>query len=141
NSAMGPDPVYATTTGEQFGVHLMKQVKHMISRRAASINRSVLVSALDGAVEVAGGLIARAIDGDLVIPDFARFATELCEIYEELLGDDRGAIADYIPQLRNVDPDQLAITVCTVDGQRFAIGQSRVGFCVQSVSKPINYCL
>src|SRR5262249_47072443 len=88
-----------------------------------------------------GGLIARAINGDLVIPDFARFATELCEIYEELLGDDRGAIADYIPQLRNVDPDQLAITVCTVDGQRFAIGQSRVGFCIQSVSKPINYCL
>src|SRR5262249_14551659 len=88
-----------------------------------------------------GGLIARAIRGDLVIPDFAGFAAELVEVYQGLLGDDRGALPDYIPQLSSVDPEQLAIAVCTVDGQRFAIGQSEVGFCVQSVSKPINYCL
>jgi glutaminase len=88
-----------------------------------------------------GGLIGRAVRGDLVVPDFARFAAELAEIYERLLDDDRGAVADYIPQLSKVDPDQLAIAVCTVDGQRFAIGQSQVDVCVQSVCKPINYCL
>src|SRR5262249_13781498 len=88
-----------------------------------------------------GGLIARALRGDLAIPDFAGFAAELAEVYQGLLGDDRGAVADYIPQLSNVDPEQLAIAVCTVDGQRFAIGQSEAAFCLQSVSKPINYCL
>ena len=87
------------------------------------------------------GLIARAIRGDLVIPDFARFTKELREVYQTLLADDRGVVADYIPQLKRVDPDQLAIAVCTVDGQRFTIGDSNVGFCVQSVCKPINYCL
>ncbi len=50
-------------------------------------------------------------------------------------------MADYIPQLRNVDPDQLAIAVCTVDGQRFSLGDAAVGFSIQSVCKPINYCL
>jgi glutaminase len=87
------------------------------------------------------GLIARALRGDLVIPDFATFTTELREVYRSLLADDRGAVADYIPQLKRVDPDQFAIAICTVDGQRFAIGDSGVGFSVQSVCKPINYCL
>lgn len=87
------------------------------------------------------GLIGRALRGDLIIPDFAGFANELIGIYEGLLDDQRGAVADYIPQLKNVDPDQLAIAVCTVDGQRFSIGQSRTGFCIQSICKPINYCL
>jgi glutaminase len=88
-----------------------------------------------------GGVVARALRGELVIPDFAGFAAELAEVYERLLDDDRGAVADYIPQLGNVEPDQLAIAVCTVDGQRFALGESTVGFTIQSVCKPINYCL
>ncbi|MFI6759094.1 glutaminase A [Micromonospora sp. NPDC050417] len=86
-------------------------------------------------------LIARALRGDLVVPDFATFGDELTGMYEALLGDVRGAVADYIPQLARVDPNQLAIAVCTVDGQRFAIGDSNTGFCVESVCKPINYCL
>jgi glutaminase len=87
------------------------------------------------------GLIARAIRGDLVIPDFATFTAELRDMYLSLLHDDRGAVADYIPQLKRVDPDQFAIAICTVDGQRFSIGDSTAGFCLQSVCKPINYCL
>ncbi|RKR90274.1 L-glutaminase [Micromonospora pisi] len=86
-------------------------------------------------------LVARALRGDLVVPDFATFTDELTGMYEALLGDERGAVADYIPQLARVDPNQLAIAVCTVDGQRFAIGDSSTGFCVESVCKPINYCL
>jgi glutaminase len=87
------------------------------------------------------GLIARAVRGDLVIPDFDRFTAEIREMYRSLLDDDRGAVADYIPQLARVDPDQFAISICTVDGQRFAVGDSDTGFCLQSVSKAINYCL
>lgn len=87
------------------------------------------------------GLVARAIRGDLVIPDFATFTAELREMYRSLLDDNRGAVADYIPQLARVDPDQFAISICTVDGQQFAIGDSRARFSIQSVSKPINYCL
>ena len=32
-------------------------------------------------------------------------------------------MAQYIPQLESVDPDKFAISVCTVHGQRFHIGQ------------------
>ena len=50
-------------------------------------------------------------------------------------------MADYIPQLRRVDPEQLAIAICTVDGQRFSVGDAQVAFCLQSVSKTVSYCI
>ncbi|MHA6757860.1 glutaminase A [Streptacidiphilus sp. PAMC 29251] len=87
------------------------------------------------------GLVARAITGDLAIPDFPSFTAAVAEIYQDLLPGRGGEVADYIPQLKRVLPDQFAVSVCTVDGQRFSIGDAGVGFCVQSVCKPINYCL
>jgi hypothetical protein len=62
-------------------------------------------------------------------------------MYAELLPVRSRAVADYIPQLRRVDPEQLAIAVCTVDGQRFCVGDATIAFCLQSVSKTVSYCL
>ena len=52
-----------------------------------------------------------------------------------------GRVADYIPQLGRVNPEQFAVAACTVDGQRLALGDAEVNFCLQSVCKPVNYCL
>jgi glutaminase len=60
---------------------------------------------------------------------------------DRLRADDGGAVADYIPQLKRVDPDKFGIGVCTVDGQRFTIGDTGDLFCVQSMCKPLNYSL
>src|SRR5215470_17054407 len=86
-------------------------------------------------------LIRRAVEGDLVVPDFAALTADVTRMYDELLQVRSGAVADYIPQLQRVDPDQLAIALCTVDGQRFSIGDATTGFCLQSVSKTVSYCL
>ncbi|WP_293001629.1 glutaminase A [Mycobacterium sp.] len=91
--------------------------------------------------EANGGLIARALRGDLVIPDFSRMESELREIYDNVRPNSDGKVADYIPQLKRVDPDKFGIAVCTVDGQRFSIGDTSDRFCVQSMCKPINYSL
>jgi len=86
-------------------------------------------------------LIQRAIEGNLAVPDFPALTGDIDRMYRELLPVRSGAVADYIPQLRRVDPDQLAIAVCTVDGQRFSVGDAQVAFCLQSVSKTVSYCL
>jgi glutaminase len=86
-------------------------------------------------------LIQRAIAGNLAVPDFPALTGDLNRMYAELLPVTSGSVADYIPQLRRIDPDQLAIAVCTVDGQRFSAGDARTSFCLQSVSKTVSYCL
>src|SRR5262252_5451327 len=86
-------------------------------------------------------LIRRAVEGNLAVPDFAALSADITRMYGELLPVTSGSVADYIPQLKRVDPDQLAISVCTVDGQRFSIGDATAAFCLQSVSKTVSYCL
>jgi glutaminase len=86
-------------------------------------------------------VIRRAVEGNLAVPDFAALTADITRMYAELLPVTSGEVADYIPQLKRVDPDQLAIAVCTVDGQRFSAGDARVAFCLQSVSKTVSYCL
>jgi glutaminase len=86
-------------------------------------------------------LIRRAVEGNLAVPDFPALAGDIDRMYRELLPIRSGSVADYIPQLRRVDPEQLAIAVCTVDGQRLSLGDAQVAFCLQSVSKTVSYCL
>jgi glutaminase len=86
-------------------------------------------------------LIRRAVEGNLAVPDFAALSADIARMYGELLPVKTGEVADYIPQLKRVDPDQFAISVCTVDGQRFSIGDASTMFCLQSVSKIVSYCL
>lgn len=48
---------------------------------------------------------------------------------------DRGRLADYIPELASVDPDQFGMAVALPDGQVFSTGQAQTGFSIQSISK------
>jgi glutaminase len=52
-----------------------------------------------------------------------------------------GALADYIPELAAVDPDQFGIAIATETGQLHAVGDSENPFTIQSVSKAFVYCL
>lgn len=50
-----------------------------------------------------------------------------------------GNNANYIPQLSRVNSEQYGISVCTINGQRYNIGDTSVDFSIQSCCKPINY--
>ncbi len=58
------------------------------------------------------------------------------EIFEEtksLRG--RGKVADYIPALAEVNPDQYGIAIQTLGGEAFQVGDVNVPFSIQSISK------
>jgi len=46
-----------------------------------------------------------------------------------------GKVADYIPDLARVDPNQFGIAVATVDGQVYSAGDADTHFAIQSISK------
>ncbi len=86
-------------------------------------------------------IVERAIKDRFIIPRFYDFKDQINEIYAQCRGERGGRVADYIPQLARVDPDQFAVAVTTVDGQRAAFGDSDKAYCVQSSCKPINYAI
>jgi len=86
-------------------------------------------------------IVKKTLTGDLVIPDFQSFTHEITQIFNATKGNKGGKVADYIPQLARVNAEQYAVSICTIDGQRFSFGDYRKRFCLQSICKPINYCI
>lgn len=58
---------------------------------------------------------------------------EILDEVRPLLG--QGKVADYIPALGGVRPDQLGIAVYGNDGQVFSAGDAETLFSIQSISK------
>lgn len=54
---------------------------------------------------------------------------------------DRGDVANYIPELANVDPNQFAICVALQDGSIYSAGQADQLFSIQSISKVFTLTL
>ncbi len=97
---------------------------------------------LDAFVRIVGPellMIDRILNRRLIIPDWADFEQDIRFIYDRVEADRSGANADYIPILRDADPERWGVAVCSVDGQRLAIGDVDVYHSIQSVSKPVTY--
>lgn len=65
---------------------------------------------------------------------------DLSTVLEEILAtarasQDRGKVADYIPELAGVDPSRFALSVVLADGSQHSVGDTDVAFSIQSVSK------
>jgi len=60
------------------------------------------------------------------------------EIQEEL---SKGKVADYIPALAQVEPNQFAMTITLESGEQFSVGKSKEHFSIQSISKVLAFSL
>ena len=78
---------------------------------------------------------------ELIIHDFEKLKYNIENIYKQVICNKGGNVANYIPQLERVNPDKFGISICTVSGQRYSIGDYNEYFCVQSTCKPINYLI
>jgi glutaminase len=54
---------------------------------------------------------------------------------------DEGVLADYIPELADVDPTGFGLTLSAADGFLYESGDARTEFTIQSISKPFTYAL
>jgi glutaminase len=63
------------------------------------------------------------------------------ELHAAHLGDRRGEVATYIPELAEVDPDLFAICIVMVDGTVYEVGDAHHEFTIQSMSKPLTYAM
>ena len=82
-----------------------------------------------------------AFSEQLVIPDWKTFVTDMTYHFERVAPVTQGETAQYIPILRDADPDKWGLSMCSIDGQRFSIGDYETPFSIQSVSKPVTYGL
>ncbi|MGV1089608.1 MAG: glutaminase A, partial [Mycobacterium sp.] len=65
----------------------------------------------------------------------------LDDIVAEYAGVTDGALADYIPELTEVDPTKFGLTLSASDGYLYESGDARTDFTIQSISKPFTYAL
>ena len=93
----------------------------------------------DELLDSSGSLVARAVKGELIIPEFDRFSQRVRAICEQVKENKTGDVADYIPQLARVPADSFGVSITTIDGQQMHVGNAEAGFTLQSSCKPILY--
>jgi len=69
------------------------------------------------------------------------FFDDIKKIYNKLKHTTGGKNVDYIPELANVDPNLYAISIFTVDGSEFNIGDFKHKFAIESCSKIFTLAL
>lgn len=79
------------------------------------------------------GFLQKAVSKKLSIPDFSGFCRDIEKYYHNTKSIKKGEAKN------ETDAKLYAISVCTVDGQQFQIGDHGAGFELQSVCKAINY--
>ena len=55
--------------------------------------------------------------------------------------EDIGHVANYIPELSKVNPDNFGVQLTTIEGEKYAFGDSKVPFSIQSIAKVFTYVL
>lgn len=76
--------------------------------------------------------------GLAIRPVLSRF---LARCHADIAGETSGAIADYIPELKKADPSHFGISLATIDGYIYEVGDSAVPFTIQSISKAFVFAL
>jgi glutaminase len=71
-------------------------------------------------------------------PPLLRFLTAC---HGDFSAETGGAVADYIPELGKADPDHFGISLATLDGHVYEVGDTKIPFTIQSVSKPFVFAL
>src|SRR5437899_1829465 len=73
-----------------------------------------------------------------VKPPLLRFLTDC---HAKFSAENSGEVADYIPELGKADPDRFGISLATIDGHVYDVGDTDIPFTIQSISKAFVFAL
>ena len=113
------------------------RLSRFVSRLEGIKGNKVSNKSFDALLSYSGSIFERAVKGKLVIPEFEQFENEIRRIFDDVIENRDGDVADYIPQLARVPADKFAVAICTIDGQRFSMGDVDDEFTLQSSCKPM----
>ncbi|MEO0755999.1 MAG: glutaminase A [Cyanobacteria bacterium J06648_16] len=94
-----------------------------------------------------GSVDSGSVNGDLrsladsITAITSPFRNYLSDLHEQYCGLGEGAVADYIPELAEANPNWFGICVVTTDGQVYDVGDCDQLFTIQSMSKALTYGL
>jgi glutaminase len=77
-------------------------------------------------------------DWSAAMPPLLRFLTRC---HTEFVGEHGGEVAHYIPELSKANPEHFGISLATLDGHVYEVGDSRLAFTIQSISKAFVFAL
>jgi len=84
-------------------------------------------------------MTARPVAARPTLPSsLARFLTDCRQAHSQ---DASGAVANYIPELGKANPAHFGISLATIDGHVYEIGDTGVPFTIQSISKAFVFAL
>ena len=108
-----------------------------IKKFHGTVDKETLINCISKNISI----IEKAFSDKSIIPNFEEFTEDINNIYNNCLDEKGGNVADYIPQLAKQNPEHFGVSICTIDGQRYHVGDTNVNFCIQSCSKPVTYSL
>ncbi|KAB5577409.1 hypothetical protein PHYPO_G00209610 [Pangasianodon hypophthalmus] len=130
-------------TGLRTGDPRLKECMEMLKETLKSTSDGVMLDRhlFKKCVQSNIVLLTQAFRKKFVIPDFMAFTSHIDKLYDTGRNLSGGQVADYIPQLAKFSPDLWGVALCTVDGQRHTVGDTKVPFCLQSCVKPLKYAI
>jgi len=71
----------------------------------------------------------------------AMMRSTISRLFDEFQGNESGALADYIPELAKVPPNQFGIALTSNQGRTVWKGDASVPFTIQSISKALTFAM
>ena len=114
-----------------------EQLYNNNSSNPLEFNRKTFKRIIDPNIDI----IKKVFSKNLVIPDFKEFCGDLKNLFDECHKINEGFFSNYLPQFQRFKESNWAMSICTIDGQRFNLGDYNTSFTFQSIANPFTYAL